>query len=116
MNFLRSLAANIALVASGDNGPIGNENIENIAKSGFNTFKDIIDIVIPIILGVVLLVGTIYAIILGVNYSKAEDADERKKAKERLVGAVVGFLIALVLIAVIYAVLRADFMAKLFNK
>lgn len=79
--------------------------IYDVADSAFSSAKDIINIVLPIILGVVLLVGTIYAIILGVNYSKAEDAEERKKAKDRLVGAIVGFLITLVIIAVIYAVL-----------
>lgn len=108
MAFLRGL-----LLA--ESGELNSGSIKEIAESGYETFKSIINIVLPIILGVVLLVGTVYAIILGVNYSKAEDADKRKEAKDRLVGAVVGFLIALVLIAVIYGVLSANFIADMFK-
>lgn len=108
MAFLRGL-----LLA--ESGELNSGSIKEIAESGYDTFKSIINIVLPIILGVVLLVGTVYAIILGVNYSKAEDADKRKEAKDRLVGAVVGFLIALVLIAVIYGVLSANFIANMFK-
>lgn len=85
---------------------IGARETEVVTNQALVSFHQIINIVLPIILGVVLLVGTVYAIILGVNYSKAEDADKRKEAKDRLVGAVVGFLITLVLVAVIYACLH----------
>ena len=84
---------------------IDQQVVGEIANTAFQQARDIINIVLPIVLGVVLLVGTVYAIVLGVNYSKAEDADQRKNARERLVGAVVGFLVALVLIAIIYALL-----------
>ena len=84
---------------------VDTDDISGVAKTAFEKFQDIINVILPIVLGVVLLVGTIYAVILGVQYSKAEDADKRKEAKGRLVGAVVGFLITLVIIAVIYAAL-----------
>ena len=35
----------------------------------------------------------IYAIILGINYAKAEDADARKKVQGRLIGALIGAVI-----------------------
>jgi len=82
------------------------EAISSLTNNAYETFKRIINIVLPVALGVVLLIGTVYAIILGVNYSKAEDSEKRKKAREHLVGAIVGFLITLVIIAVIYGVLN----------
>ena len=70
------------------------------------TAKWIIDILYPIlnvlntllvpviiVLGVA---GSIYAIVLGVNYSKAESADKREEAKKRLINAVIGVVIILV--------------------
>ena len=107
MNFLRGLL----LDAEG----ISETDIQGVAQTAFDRFKAIVNVVLPIILGVVLLVGVVYAVILGVNYSKAEDADKRKVAKERLVGAIVGFLVALVIIAVIYAVLGSNLLSSVFN-
>ena len=37
--------------------------------------------------------AVIYAIILGINYAKAEDADARKKVQGRLIGALIGAVI-----------------------
>lgn len=108
MSFIKGL-----LLASGSSEE--ESGISGIAKTAFDKFKEIINYILPIALGVVLLVGTIYAIILGVQYSKAEDADKRKEAKGRLVGAVVGFLITLVIIAVIYAILASNLLESVFN-
>lgn len=43
-------------------------------------------------------IGTIYSIVLGVRFAKAEDPNSREIAKKNLVGAVVGFLIIFILI------------------
>ena len=99
MNFIRGLLLDNSGAES---------SISSLAGGAYETFKRIINIILPVALGVVLLIGTVYAIILGVNYSKAEDADKRKKAREHLVGAIVGFLITLVIIAVIYGILSLD--------
>ena len=45
------------------------------------------------ILSIISVAGVIYAIILGFNYAKAQDASEREKVKGRLIGAVVGAVI-----------------------
>ena len=37
--------------------------------------------------------GVIYAIILGINYIKAETPDMRKEAQGRLIGAIIGVII-----------------------
>ena len=89
-------------------GGIDSGDIGSLVNTAYDKFRSIINIVLPVLLGVVLTVGTVYAIILGVKYSKAEDADKREEAKKHLVGAIVGFLITLVLIAVIYGVLSLD--------
>lgn len=46
-----------------------------------------------IILGVA---GMIYAIVIGVQYAKAESSDKRDEAKKRLINAVIGVVIMLV--------------------
>ena len=50
------------------------------------------DIVSPVLV-VIGAAGVIYAIILGVNYIKAETPDKRKEAQGRLIGAIVGVII-----------------------
>ena len=92
------------------------EAVSSIAKDAYESFKSIINIVLPVALGVVLLIGTIYAIVLGVNYAKAEESEKRKKAREHLIGAIVGFGITLVIIAVIYGVLNLSLFEKLIRK
>ena len=42
--------------------------------------------------------GTIYCIILGVKYAKADEPQEREKAKSSLVNSVIGFVLIFVLI------------------
>ncbi len=48
-----------------------------------------------IILGVA---GMIYGIILGVQYAKAETADQREEAKKRMINGIIGIVIMLVLL------------------
>ena len=42
--------------------------------------------------------GSLYCVVLGVKYAKAEEPQEREKAKGALKGAVVGFVLIFVLI------------------
>lgn len=63
-----------------------------------------LDIILPVALGIVLLCGTLYSIVLGVQYSRAESTDERSKVKKRLVNAIIGFGVVLVLVAVLYGI------------
>ena len=61
--------------------------------------KPIIDILNSLLVPVIILLGTagtIYAIVLGVQYSKAETADKRDEAKKRLIHAAIGIVIMLV--------------------
>ncbi len=50
------------------------------------------------ILGVVGAVGTLYCVLLGVKFAKAEEPQEREKAKSHLKNAIIGFVLIFVLI------------------
>ena len=63
-----------------------------------------LDIILPVALGIVLLSGTLYAVVIGVQYSKAEDSDTRGKAKKKLIDGIIGFGIVIVLSAILYAI------------
>ena len=41
--------------------------------------------------------GSLYCVILGVKYAKAEEPQDREKAKHQLKGAIVGFVLIFVL-------------------
>ena len=56
-------------------------------------FQGIMKAIIGPVLTVIGVAGVVYAIMLGINYAKAEDADGRKKVQGRLIGAVVGAVI-----------------------
>ena len=45
--------------------------------------------------------GAIYAIVLGVNLSRAESADKREEAKKRLINFVVGIVAAIILLVLL---------------
>ncbi len=66
--------------------------LSEVATGISNLVKKILGPVFAII-GVA---AVIYAIILGINYAKAEDADARKKVQGRLIGALIGAAIVIV--------------------
>ena len=102
MNFLSRMMT--SLLASSDSAWRG--ELSQTLKDAFNVVTRIINIVMPILLSLVLVAGLIYAITLGVKYSKAEETQDKENAKQALINCVVGFVITLVLIAIIYVVLR----------
>lgn len=64
----------------------------------------LIDSALVPILIVLLSVGTIYAVILGVNMARADGGEKREEAKKRLINFLIGIVIIIVLIAIIYAI------------
>lgn len=52
----------------------------------------------PAFLGVIAAAGIVYAVILCVNFSKADSADKRKDALKRLYSAIFGLVIILLII------------------
>lgn len=50
------------------------------------------------LLAIVAAVGALYCVLLGVKYAKAEEPQEREKAKAHLKNAIIGFVLIFVLI------------------
>ncbi len=79
-----------------------------------NVFMDIaqpiIDLLNMIIVPALLIVGalgSVFCIVLGVKYAKAEEPQDREKAKHSLKNAIIGFLIIFVLLVGINIALPA---------
>ena len=87
-----------------------------IVTSAFERFIGIVNIVLPVLMSVLLVLGMFYGITLGVKYAKAEEDDEKKKAKGQLINVIVGVLIAIIFVAVIQIVLNGDYVKSLFYK
>ena len=59
------------------------------------------------ILGLVGAVGTLYCVLLGVKFAKAEEPQEREKAKTHLKNAIIGFVLIFVLIVALKLGMKA---------
>ena len=101
------------LAATSDSGAA--DNIGAAAKEAFKTFRSIINTIFPIFIGIILVVGLFYGVQLGIKYAKAEEDDEKKKAKGQLINVIVGCLIAVVFVAIIEIILNQNFIGKLFE-
>ena len=66
--------------------------IEAVAQG----FQKIMQGIIGPVLSFIGVLGVVYAIVLGVQYAKAEDANKRKEVQGRLIGAAVGVIIIIV--------------------
>ena len=58
----------------------------------------------PYAIGVVALLGMIYAVILGVKFSRAENAQEVDAARKQLINAIIGVISIVILLAILYAI------------
>ena len=63
-----------------------------------------IDLLGPYAIGIILVCGLIYSIILGVGYSKAATTDERKAAQKKIISFVIGLVVILGLVVLLYAI------------
>ena len=96
MNLAQSIMGFKSLIASGSSSGITN-------ATGFfdRVMKPVVDILDGMLVPILILVGTagsIYAIVLGVNFSKAESADKREEAKKRMINAIIGLVVTIVLL------------------
>lgn len=89
--------------------------IGNVTSKAYETFQGIVNVILPILIGVVLILGLFYGIQLAVKYAKAEEEEDKKKAKGSLINVIVGCLIAVVFIAVIMLVLNGGYIKSLFG-
>ena len=66
--------------------------------------KPIIDLIKSLltpVIGIVGALGSIYCVFLGVKFAKAEEPQEREKAKSHLKNAIIGFVLIFVLMLVL---------------
>lgn len=87
----------------------GVTNIE-IEKIGYNetwwcrTLAPIAELVGEILVPLLIVIGaagSLYAIVLGVQYSKAESSEKREEAKKRLINALIGIIVLIILFVVL---------------
>lgn len=77
---------------------------ENNAESAINPLYEAITTMGPYAIGIVGALGLIYAIVLGVKFSKAQGQEEVTAAKKQLVNAIIGVITILVLLSILYAI------------
>ena len=90
--------------------------VGDVANAGYKTFIGIVNVILPILIGVILVLGLFYGISLAIKYAKAEEDEDKKKAKSSLINVVVGCLIAIVFVAVVEIVLNGNYIKSLFTK
>ena len=68
--------------------------LEDVTRPIEDLLNNVLNVLIPLVAAV----GAIFCISLGLKYSKAEEPQEREKAKQHLKSAIIGFALIFVLI------------------
>ena len=71
---------------------------DNAFKSVYQPIVDLLNSLLGPLLAIVGAVGTLYCVLLGVKFAKAEEPQDREKAKGHLKNAIIGFALIFVLI------------------
>lgn len=102
-----------SLLAVADTSAI-TSTADKVATESFNAFYGIVNVVLPVVIAFLLVIGAFYGIQLGVKYAKAEDDGAKKAAKDQLINVVVGIVIAVVFVAIVWIVLTSGYIRNLF--
>lgn len=75
-----------------------NDDMSKQLNEASKPISDLIKSFAGPVIGIVAALGVIYCILLGVKYAKAEEPQDREKAKAALKNAIIGFILIFVLI------------------
>ncbi len=87
---ISTMVASASRILTADSGSV---NFEKMYKP----IVDLINSLVTPALAIVGALGSLFCIILGVKYAKAEEPQEREKAKQHLKSAIIGFVLIFVL-------------------
>ena len=90
--------------------------IDQVANAAYNKFIGIVNIIFPLFIGAILVLGLFFGVNLAIKYARAEEEEKKKKAKEQLINVIVACLIAVVFVAIIELVLNGGYVQSLFTK
>ena len=71
---------------------------EKDLKQIVNPLLDVLNVLVPVLLGVVGALGAVWVIFLGVKYARAEEPQEHEKARSALKNAIIGFVLIFILL------------------
>ena len=71
--------------------------LEEITAPIIGLLKNVLNVLIPVVAAA----GAIFCVFLGIHYAKAEEPQEREKAKAHLKNAIIGFFLIFILIVVL---------------
>ena len=83
------------------------QSLDSTTQGGNATLDPIynmLSILLPSAMGIIFAIGSIYGIVLGVQYAKAPDAGDREKCKKRLISMVTGVVVVLALLGLLFAI------------
>lgn len=79
-------------------------SLDDSGTSGtISPIYDFLDTFGPVLIGMLLGVGSLYCIILGVQFAKAEKGEDRDVAKKKAVNAGLSFGVIILLVVLLYA-------------
>lgn len=103
--FNKLMSAMVGFLGSGGaSGSAPDLNLGQDASWIQKTFAivwNVIDQILWPAFAIIATLGIVYAIVLGVNYAKAETSDKKEEAKKRIINAVVGVIVMLALIVIL---------------
>lgn len=94
MAIMTAVSAAMVTAFAANSSSSADADLKKITKPVEDLLKNILNVLIPLVAAV----GAIYCISLGVKYSRAEEPQEREKAKQHLKSAIIGFVLVFVLI------------------
>lgn len=87
----------LGMLAAPTFGALANNKSLDVSDAQ-NAVVNMINSLLNPILALVGALGTLYCVLLGVKYAKAEEPQDREKAKQHLKSAIIGFVLIFVLI------------------